>query len=677
MATAKMTISTTEFSCEAGSCSYHSLVKTRHFVTLFRLLILAFIGIGGPPIATAKPRLIQAGPMVGHVSDSEATVWIRIKQGSSLSGSAIQGKTTFQHTGITDLDDGFYLVRFTGLAPASATRITIDVERAEVKESSRLAFRTYLPSTSTTGKVRIAFGSCSKLSQFDSAPIYHAIAKEDPDCSIFVGDNSYFIVADGSERHFSTTGVRGDWNFEEGMTARHLVTRMHPDLQAMLRAVPSYGIWDDHDYGPNNEDREFPLKEEALRAFRQMWANPGWGTEKTPGIFSRFRLGPVEVFLMDDRYHKYSPQRYDDVTVETGEIWGREQTQWLLDGLKNSAAPVKVIANGTQVLSAEMRGEGHFQEARAERRRVLDFVAKENIGGVVFISGDRHYSEAMQLSQPDGTLVVEGTSSPLQQGQRVSHFTRSHDNQLWAMSGNNFGLVTVDIPEAGKGTVTFETRDETNVVPEIYGQPRSVTWSLDQLNYGGEDAVPPTWSPIFNGEDLKGWTQKNGTATYRVEKGVIIGKTNEGSPNSFLCTEKEYADFELMFDVLVDDALNSGVQIRSESYPDYKGGRVHGPQVEIAASPGNAGYVYSEGTGKGWMSKERHKNAFRNGTWNHYYVRAVGSRIQTWINGVALADLEEEEMSRRGFIGLQVHGIRKGTGPYEVRWRNLHIKELD
>src|SRR5688572_15609587 len=87
---------------------------------------------------------------------------------------------------------------------------------------------------------------------------------------------------------------------------------------------------------------------------------------------------------------------------------------------------------------------------------------------------------------------------------------------------------------------------------------------------------------LFNGKDLKGFTQKNGTATYRVEDGCVVGKTSEGSPNSFLCTDKEYGDFELKFEVKLDDPLNSGVQIRSASKPERDNGRVHGPQVEIA-----------------------------------------------------------------------------------------------
>ena len=71
---------------------------------------------------------------------------------------------------------------------------------------------------------------------------------------------------------------------------------------------------------------------------------------------------------------------------------------------------------------------------------------------------------------------------------------------------------------------------------------------------------------IFNGKNLDGWSQKNGTATYRVEDGAIVGKTKEGSPNSFLCSNKLYGDFDLQFEVkLINDELNSGVQIRSQT----------------------------------------------------------------------------------------------------------------
>jgi hypothetical protein len=209
----------------------------------------------------------------------------------------------------------------------------------------------------------------------------------------------------------------------------------------------------------------------------------------------------------------------------------------------------------------------------------------------------------------------------------------------------------------------------------------SVVWAA------GQDAG---WVSLFDGKTLNGWIHKNGTATYRVENGTVVGKTTEGSPNSFLCTERDYADFELEFEVKVDDHLNSGVQIRSKTRDSEKKeseqfGRVYGPQVEIEASGkdgAEAGYIYGEATKLGWLTPESrlkpHKH-FKDGEWNKYRVVAQGPRIQTWINGQPIEDLTHEEIYQShpsGFISLQVHGIRAGQGPYEVAWRNIRIREL-
>ena len=205
------------------------------------------------------------------------------------------------------------------------------------------------------------------------------------------------------------------------------------------------------------------------------------------------------------------------------------------------------------------------------------------------------------------------------------------------------------------------------------------------------NAISPTapksleagWVSLFDGKSLGGWTQRNGTARYRVENGTIVGTTNEGSPNSFLCSDKAYGDFDLLFDVKVDDALNSGVQIRSQTRGGPTG-RVNGPQVEIEASGesgAEAGYVYGESAG-GWMTPEEllkpHK-VFKDGEWNSYRVLAVGPRIQVWINGEQISDLTHRERYAshpNGFIGLQVHGVKSGSGPYQVAWRNLRLRDL-
>jgi len=223
------------------------------------------------------------------------------------------------------------------------------------------------------------------------------------------------------------------------------------------------------------------------------------------------------------------------------------------------------------------------------------------------------------------------------------------------------------------------------------------------LPVGGQEASTSPWTDLFNGKDFDGWKHDPlGKAKYAAVDGAIHGVTVEGSTNSFLYTEKAYGDFELEFEVRVHDSLNSGVQIRSreKSAADVEAeakksgkevknknasiGRFFGPQVEIESSPGQAGYIYGEATSYGWLSKEpqdkkhAHK-AMKNGEWNKFRVVAKGPRIQTWINGQPIADLTHEgiyETHPSGHIAVQVHGIQPGTGPYDVSWRNLRIREL-
>lgn len=206
---------------------------------------------------------------------------------------------------------------------------------------------------------------------------------------------------------------------------------------------------------------------------------------------------------------------------------------------------------------------------------------------------------------------------------------------------------------------------------------------IAQGNAQAQDAAP-----LFNGKNLDGFSIRSGTATYRIEGECIVGKTAEGSGNTFLTTDKEYGDFELTFEVKVDDALNSGVQIRSHLAPSdgfqpKLGGklpkdRLYGPQVEISTD-GMAGRIYDEARRGRWLDTKEPtaetKSAFKKGEWNSYRIVAKGDRIQTFVNGVAIANATDSE-DAKGHIGLQVHGIGRGTGPYEVRWRKLMIREL-
>jgi len=195
---------------------------------------------------------------------------------------------------------------------------------------------------------------------------------------------------------------------------------------------------------------------------------------------------------------------------------------------------------------------------------------------------------------------------------------------------------------------------------------------------------------LFDGKSLDGWEVKGGTAQYRVEDGAIVGTTVEGSPNTFLC-KGPFGDFELELDVKCDKRLNSGIQIRSHVYEKdtpqpssrkrlRKAGEVYGYQCEIAsAESGVSGNFWDEGRHTKWhddfTDKPEAKTAFKNDEWNRYRIVAQGDRIRSWVNGVPCADFRDS-LDASGFIGLQVHGIKAGAGPYEVRWKNVRLREL-
>ncbi|MCC9640697.1 DUF1080 domain-containing protein [Rhodopirellula sp. JC740] len=269
---------------------------------------------------------------------------------------------------------------------------------------------------------------------------------------------------------------------------------------------------------------------------------------------------------------------------------------------------------------------------------------------------------------------------------RVFHTTLGHD--VAAMKGLAFQTTLrrgTEWAATGKVSLDSVSSEKMGDDDAAQGEPAEAAQaegdSADQADAGVNfDAAPDLkaegWVSLFDGKSLDGWNRKNGTAQYRVEEGSIVGKTSEGSPNSFLCSDNNYGNFELTFEVNVDNGLNSGVQIRSQSRE--KGGRVFGPQVEIESAPGEAGYLYSEATGRGWITKEQPvKDAYKNGQYNRYLVRAHGNRFQVWIGDQKITDIEDPESSTEGFLGLQVHGIKAGTGPYEVRWRDIQIRELN
>ncbi len=204
----------------------------------------------------------------------------------------------------------------------------------------------------------------------------------------------------------------------------------------------------------------------------------------------------------------------------------------------------------------------------------------------------------------------------------------------------------------------------------------SLLMTLSSCDSKPKDNTP--WVDLFNGKNLDGWTQKGGDAKYEVKDGMVVGTTVPNTPNSFLTTNKMYGDFIMEVDYKVDSTMNSGIQIRSNSTPQYQNGRVHGYQIEIDPSDRawSAG-IYDEGR-RGWLNtmdnNPKAQKAFKQNDWNHYRIEAISDTIKTWINDVPAAYLIDDK-DASGFIALQVHSIGDNTkeAGKQVMWKNIRI----
>lgn len=198
---------------------------------------------------------------------------------------------------------------------------------------------------------------------------------------------------------------------------------------------------------------------------------------------------------------------------------------------------------------------------------------------------------------------------------------------------------------------------------------------LSSCNKG--KTVNESWIDLFDGESLTGWTIKGGDGSYEIQDNTIVGITKNNTANTFLVTDKTYGDFILELDAKIDSTINSGIQIRSNILSHYRDGKVHGYQVEIDPSDRSwSGGIYDESR-RGWLNTLENnpeaQKAFKQNEWNHFRIEAIGDTIKTWINETPASYLIDD-MTQKGFIGLQVHGIKeKQLEGSKVMFKNIKI----
>ena len=310
------------------------------------------------------------GSMVGHVTSTSATIWAHggpnarmVLRWSPQAGSPVgESSTAMQvdpaahHSGRFVIDD---------LQPATAYQYVLTIGG-----TSRMIVGgrfTTAPPEGRPARFKIAVSSCIRHEKNHSS-FTHMLERR-PSFQILLGDNVYADTTDHAE-----------------LFKAHLAERRVPEFAAVIQDIPTYATWDDHDFAGNNSDGTAPGKEQSLEAFKQLWANPGAGTDEVPGVFYRFRWADVDFFVLDGRYHRSPNTAPND---DKKRMLGDGQFRWLAEGLKASDATFKVIAQGSVLSLDETDGWLTFDFAR---ERIFRLIADHRIAGVLWVSGDLHRS---------------------------------------------------------------------------------------------------------------------------------------------------------------------------------------------------------------------------------------------------------------------------------------------
>ena len=388
-----------------------------------KLLFLFLLAVSNNVLAQ-KQRFIVAGPMIGHTELRTAAIWVQFAaEVKNATISYIEKNLADKKAAVVNmvLSGGEFNTAnavLTGLEPGKTYTYYIKTNlsaepsaKGEVTTQQLWQWRKPAPDFS------FITGSCAYFNepQYDrpgkpyggDSSIFETMAKEKADFMLWLGDNWYTREA--------------DYYSEWGLNYRASKDRSSPTLQGLLKAMPQYAIWDDHDYGPNDGDKSFTLKDAARNVFTKYWSNPSYG-EGGQGVYSKISWNDITVFMLDDRWYRSNDGTKDSINGQPNpakKMLGDIQMEWLKNALLqsngNAQTNFRIIAVGSQVLNTYSPYDC-FHHFPAEYDELMNFIVDNKINGVVFVTGDRHHSEIIKAERPGSYTLYDITASPLTSG---------------------------------------------------------------------------------------------------------------------------------------------------------------------------------------------------------------------------------------------------------------------
>lgn len=374
---------------------------------------------GPVPVITPVPgpAFLHAGPMVGHVTDTTARLWTKGSNAGHLAFNIgtqpdLSDARTVKGHDLIEAASFTGQLQVDGLEPSTQYYYTPVLDGAPALGRPYPCFTT-APAPGQSAQLRFAFGSCvGRRGHLAAAAFGEMAARGNFDLLLMLGDNHY-----------------GDTTDPALLRDYYHMLRTVTGFEKLVRERPTYAIWDDHDFGPNNSDSTTPGREDSLRVFQQWWANPGYGEDGNPGCYHRFSRNGVDFFMLDSRYHR-TPNKAPEDGKKT--MLGARQLQWLKDGLTASRARFKIVACGSEWQT--LTQPDCWSSFARERQEIFDHITGNKIEGVVLLSGDRHFTAGYQIQGRH----LEFTSGPLGSGngtlqENPERFTGADEGKLWVI----------------------------------------------------------------------------------------------------------------------------------------------------------------------------------------------------------------------------------------------------
>lgn len=391
----------------------------------------------------SQQNLLQSGPMLGYVEMTEAKIWVQTKAPAKVKveySSPDNPSEKFVSNEVSTVKDNAYTTHLIldKIRPGKKYNYKVLINNQPLKFNYETAFtaKKLWQWREDAPDFTVAVGSCAYMNEPEvdrpgtpygsNFEIFTSIGNKKPDIMLWGGDNIYLREA--------------DWDSKTGIYHRYTMTRSQKELQPLMANAQNFAIWDDHDFGPNDADRSYYFKYQTLQAFKDFWANKSYGNnpDQNNGNFSTFNWGDAEFFLLDDRFHKSPNDR------KTGErtVLGKEQLEWFIDAVSTSKFPFKIVVIGGQFINSAAKFE-NYATYPEERQYILDELEKNNVKGVVFLSGDRHFSELSGLKRPGKYTIYDWTVSPLTSGVATSALKETNENRVEGslFMQHNFGIL--------------------------------------------------------------------------------------------------------------------------------------------------------------------------------------------------------------------------------------------